>query len=85
MIFDAGKAYNELLGADEIAIDIETTGLSPYRDNIAVIAMHSDGKETCVIQTPDGVIPQPVYTLLRESTNTTWILTMALGLTCYSS
>ena len=73
MIFDAGKAYNELLGADEIAIDIETTGLSPYRDNIAVIAMHSDGKETCVIQTPDGVIPQPVYTLLRESTNTTWI------------
>ena len=73
MLFDPALVYEELIGSKEIAIDIETTGLSPYKDNIAVIAMYSEGKETCIIQTPNGVIPYPVFKLVENSKNTTWI------------
>ena len=57
LIHDFKEAMAELESASSIALDIETTGLSPWRDRIAVISMHSPGRRTCVLQTPLGRVP----------------------------
>lgn len=52
---DSYATLQEYADADSIAVDIETTGLSPWNDQIAVVSIAAPGKKTSVTQTLDGM------------------------------
>lgn len=67
IITDVSEAYHILEQEDEIAFDLETSGLSPWRDRIAL--MQFCGRKSNVpilIRTPSGVVPSAIETLFRH-------------------
>ena len=62
---DPSKAYEYLEAEQVLALDIETTGFSPYHDRTAVISMWGPVSQIpCVIQCKQG-IPEPIIALLN--------------------
>jgi DNA polymerase I-like protein with 3'-5' exonuclease and polymerase domains len=64
VIQDTRELCNALEGETEIGIDTETTGLSPWRNNLALMQFY--GKNTNalgVIQTRNGVVPDDIKKL----------------------
>ena len=62
---DPNVAYGLLEHEQELVLDIETTGFSPYQDRIGVISLYgSESKTPCVISCRGG-IPEPITALLR--------------------
>lgn len=66
MITDPGVARREYESAATVAVDVETTGLRPGRDSVAVVALASPARPPAVIRTPDGVVPGWVLELLSR-------------------
>ena len=64
LIFDAAEALEAFAGDRVLAVDLETTGFSPYQDRIAVLSVASYGGDVAVIQTPKGVVPAAMRELL---------------------
>ena len=58
----------ELLSHDTvISFDLETTGLSPWKDNIALMQFYGNNTKTPVlVRINDGVIPDPVLNFFSE-------------------
>jgi DNA polymerase I len=65
VIRDPGEAYQEYENAPSIAVDIETSGLNPWRDKIAVIALAAPGRRPAVIHSR-GLVPDPIAELLED-------------------
>ena len=66
MILDSYNALREFEDAEIVCLDIETTGLNPWKDNIAVSSFASPDKETAVIQTPGGFIDDNLRQLFSK-------------------
>ena len=72
--FQSGKAYRDiaecyegLAASPTLAVDIETSGLCPWRDRIAVISVAAMDGETVLVQhTAHEGIPPALIMLLRE-------------------
>ena len=64
IIFDPFEGVELLLNDDIISFDLETTGLSPWRDNIALMQFYGNKTQTPVlIRISDGVVPDVVKSL----------------------
>lgn len=67
IIMDVNAGCDILEKETEIAYDSETSGLSPWRDRIALMQFCGrESKIPVLIRTPDGVIPQRVQNLFRS-------------------
>lgn len=66
VITDPDVARREYESAASVAVDIETTGLRPGRDAVALVALASPVHPPAVIRTPDGVVPEWVLALLSR-------------------
>lgn len=65
---DAAEVARQLEKDSVIAFDTETTGLSPFKDNIAIIQLYGDDTGTLgIVRTPNGVVPTPIKDLLETS------------------
>lgn len=64
---DPAVAYERLKHDNVIGFDTETTGLSAWKDNIAILQLFGEQTGTAaIIQTPGGVIPEPIKGLLED-------------------
>jgi len=67
VVYDPAEAYRLLMNERAIAFDSETTGFSPWRDNLALLQFYGDQTGTlALIRTPEGHIPQPIVDLLES-------------------
>jgi DNA polymerase I-like protein with 3'-5' exonuclease and polymerase domains len=70
-ITDIQKGIDLLRYDQIISFDIETTGLSPWRDNIALMQFWGDKTQTpVVIRISDGVVPEDIKALFTEGGRT---------------
>ena len=61
IIMDPAEAARKLEKDSLIGFDAETTGFSPWRNNLALLQFYGDQTGTvALIRTPDGVIPPPI-------------------------
>jgi DNA polymerase I-like protein with 3'-5' exonuclease and polymerase domains len=67
LVFDPVEAYHSLRHERELALDIETGGLNPWRDPVAVVSLH--GRETGIMSVLHvrGEVPPPIVELLSKS------------------
>jgi len=64
---NAIKACDLLAHDQVIGVDLETTGLSPWKDNIALIQLYGEDTSTlAVVQVFDNIVPQPIVDLLES-------------------
>lgn len=66
-IYKSPSTLSKFARDERISIDTETTGLSPWRNETAIVQLH--GHETgtvAIIQTPDGVYPDELKRLLED-------------------
>lgn len=64
VIYDPNLGAELLSHDDVISFDLETTGLSPWRDNIALMQFYGNNTKTPVlIRISDGVIPEAIKNL----------------------
>lgn len=78
VIQDPREVIRGLQHDDVIGIDLETTGLNAWRNNIALIQLYGEKSGTLgVIQITDGVIPQPIKDLFTK--NRTFIVHNGVG------
>jgi len=71
IVTDAQEGVDLLKQDEIISFDVETTGLSPFRDNIALIQMWGNNTKTpVIIRIWDGVIPECVKGLFSEGGRT---------------
>jgi DNA polymerase I-like protein with 3'-5' exonuclease and polymerase domains len=67
VIRDPRRVCELLQGDRVIGFDTETTGLSPWRDNIALIQLYGEQTSTLgIIQIANGVVPECVVDLFRS-------------------
>lgn len=67
MIFDPVEAYNRFKNAPELYVDIETSGLNPWRDKIAVIAINEPNvSNTVAVLHTRGKVPPCIIELLSQ-------------------
>jgi DNA polymerase-1 len=65
VIRDPELAANSLASDRVIGVDLETTGLSPWRDSIATVQLYGeDSSSLAVVQARRGEVPPPVAALL---------------------
>lgn len=68
---DTSTAVERLQHDKVIGFDTETTGLSPWRDDLALMQLYGDDTGTlAIIQLRDGVVPDPIKDLFRDKTRT---------------
>lgn len=60
------QAHNVLARSGEIALDIETTGLSPFSDSICLIQV-TNGHRTYVVRPNNGRIPSRLLSIIEDS------------------
>ena len=72
VIRDAREAVEALGKASAIALDLETTGLHPVANRIALINMYAAGCPPAIISIRNGVIPHELQYLFTNPT-ITWI------------
>lgn len=71
IVTDAQEGVYLLKEDDIISFDLETTGLSPFRDNIALIQMWGNNTQTpVIIRVWDGVVPECIKGLFAEGNRT---------------
>jgi DNA polymerase I len=74
VIFDPATAARMLEKNSRIAFDTETTGFSPWRDNLAIMQFYGPDTDTLsVIRTPNGVVPKPILDLFASKKRKTFI------------
>lgn len=67
VITDPSVAARGLSKDSVIGIDTETTGFSPWRNQIALIQLYGEDTNTlAVIQVKDGVVPKPIMDLFTS-------------------
>jgi DNA polymerase-1 len=67
VLTDAAEACRLLAQDRVIGADLETTGFSPWRADIAVIQLYGDDTGTAaIIKAPEGRLPEPVLDLFRQ-------------------
>lgn len=70
VIWDAAEAAALLEHDTLIAYDSETTGLSPWTSNLALMQFYGDDSGTlALIRTPHGAVPAPIRALLESGKN----------------
>ena len=52
LIFDAAEALEAFAADRVLAVDLETTGFSPYQDRIAVLSVANRSGDVAVVHTP---------------------------------
>lgn len=66
IVYDPAEAYRLLSQDTMLGFDAETTGFSPWRNNLALLQFYGDDTGTlALIRTPNGVIPEPIVDLLE--------------------
>ena len=73
MLFTAREIANEYQYCPSIAMDIETTGLLPWYNKIAVISFAAPERETGVVQVKGGRIPAELKELFTENKERLWV------------
>lgn len=71
IITDPAEAARKLSHDTIIGFDTETTGFSPWRNNLALLQFYGDETGTvALIRSPDGVVPEPIKDLLETAGKT---------------
>ena len=65
VVIDPRVAYQTLEHEEELALDIETSGLSPFSDTVAVLSLYGPKSETPCVLHIKGRMPEPMQALLR--------------------
>jgi DNA polymerase-1 len=66
IFYDPAEAYNMLKQDRLIGFDAETTGFSPWRNDLALLQFYGDETGAlALIRTPDGVVPEAIKALLE--------------------
>lgn len=60
------EALHALQNDIDLAIDLETSGLSPYQDKVAVVSMYGDQSDTLAVLHVRGTIPEDLKKFLEE-------------------
>lgn len=69
VIRDPGELYQALQNETEIGFDTETTGLSPWRNSLAVMQFYGKNTGACgVIQLDHGEVPDGIKALFKKGT-----------------
>lgn len=66
LIFDPQEAYRALKDEKDIALDIETSGLSPWKDKIAVVSLHGRESGDIAVLHTRAVLPECIKELLSQ-------------------
>ena len=66
LCFDPVEAYHTHLGDPDLYVDIETGGLNPWRDPVAVVSIYGPRSGVCSILHVRGSIPLPIIELLSR-------------------
>ena len=66
VVIDPGVAYQLLKHETELALDLETSGLSPFQDAVAVVSLWGPQTQTPCVLHIRGRFPDPLIALLRQ-------------------
>jgi DNA polymerase I len=64
VVRDVRSALNALWHDKELAVDIETSGLSPFRDKVAVVSLYGDESSVLAVLHVRGLLPQELADFL---------------------
>lgn len=70
VLLDPERIRQEYQTVGTVALDIETTGLSPTQDKIAVVSLAAPARPPAVLRLPDGTLPPWLKDLLTRPTVT---------------
>lgn len=66
LCFDPVEAYHTHLSDPDLYVDIETGGLNPWRDPVAVVSIYGPRSGVCSVLHVRGAIPEPIVELLSR-------------------
>lgn len=66
LLFDVNEALSILQDETEIALDIETSGLSPWKDRIAVVSLYGKESAVCGVFHVRGKLPEALRAFISE-------------------